>query len=303
MSGHSSAQRTRDQWRQASGLKALDLQLSASSATCNKVTWDSTVYQQFISVMSSWWDRLWSEQGQHKYRKLRFATFQKKQRAFHTIAEELCDGRVDSCVILWGNGSFGPTSRGHASAPNKLLRRKLADHDVEIHLVDERNTSKYTGCCQEESVFSIQRQKLKHAPVDLNAQTPQPLQLSPPHRLRGLLYCKAASHSHHQLTHHILNHHSHSGVSRLHHHSHGVAASISKVVDLTLSDGEEKEEKEEKVRERRKHRSDTLHRITRPWNRDVSAACNIFYKVYLRCFAPQQLPECWVRKAENGAEE
>jgi hypothetical protein len=206
---------------------------------------------------------------------------------------------VGSCVVLWGNGSFGPTSCGHASAPNKLLRRKLADHGVEIHLVDERNTSKYTGCCQEESVFSVQRQKLKHAPVDLNAQTPQPRQLSPPHRLRGLLYCKAASHSHHNLT-----HHSHSGVSRLHHHSHGVAASFSKVVDLTLSgDDEEKEEKEEKVRERRERRSDRLHRITRPWNRDVSAACNVFYKVYLRCFAPQLLPACWVRKGEDDAGE
>ena len=128
--------------------------------------------------------------------------------------------------------------------------------------MDERNTSKYTGCCQEESVFSVQRQKLKHAPVDLNAQTPQPHQLSPPHQLRGLLYCKAAaSHSHH-----IFTHHSRSGVSRLHHHSHGVAASVSKVVDFTLSDDDE--EKEKKVEERTEHRSDTLHRITRPWNRD-----------------------------------
>ena len=113
--------------------------------------------------------------------------------------------------------------------------------------------------------------------------------------MRGLLYCKAASHPHH-----ILTHHSHSGVSRLHHHSHGVAASVSKVVDLTLSDDEEKEEK---VEERREHGSDTLHRITRPWNRDVSAACNIFYKQYLRCFAPQQLPACWVRKDEDDARE
>jgi hypothetical protein len=177
----------------------------------------------------------------------------------HTIAEELCDWRVDSCVVLCGNGSFGPTSSRHAAAPNKLLRRKLADHDVEIHLVDERNTSKYTRCCQEESVFSVQRQKLKHAPVDMNAQTPQPRQLSPPHRLRGLLYCKAASHSHH-----ILTHHSRSGVSRLDRHSHGVAASVSKVVDLTLSDDEEKEHKLEERKEDGQPRSHTLHRITRP---------------------------------------
>jgi hypothetical protein len=57
------------------------------------------------------------------------------------------------------------------------------------------------------------------------------------------------------------------------------------------------------VRERRERRSDRLHRITRPWNRDVSAACNIFYKVYLRCFAPQLLPACWVRKDEDDADE
>ena len=66
----------------------------------------------------------------------------------------------------------------------------------------------------------------------------------PPHCLRGLLYCKAASHSHHCLT-----HNSRSGVKVLHYHFHGVAASFSKVADITLRDDhEEKKEKEEQLR-------------------------------------------------------
>ena len=33
------------------------------------------------------------------------------------------------------------------------------------------------------------------------------------------------------------------------------------------------------------------HRHSRPWNRDVSAAINIYLKQYLHAFGPDQLPD------------
>jgi hypothetical protein len=29
-------------------------------------------------------------------------------------------------LLVWGNGGFGPTSRGHASAPNRKLQMALS---------------------------------------------------------------------------------------------------------------------------------------------------------------------------------
>ena len=73
----------------------------------------------------------------------------KGQRAVKKLATVILEGIYDkkNVVVAWGNGSFGPTSRGHASAPNKALRKSLAPF-VRIVLVDEYNTSKKACCCK-----------------------------------------------------------------------------------------------------------------------------------------------------------
>ena len=93
---------------------------------------------KFIEVMKSRNNRRW-----------KFEAYQKEQRAVHKLVADVLDG-VDSkenVVVAWGNGSFGPTSRGHDSAPNKKLRRSLS-HYVPIVLIDEYNTSKKSCCCK-----------------------------------------------------------------------------------------------------------------------------------------------------------
>ena len=108
----------------------------------------------------SWWTRHWEDTCKRKYSKLRFATHQKQQRVFVTIAKQLTNNRPPSTyVVLWGAGNFGPTSRGHASAPNKLMRRELAHHGVKIRMVNEDYTSQYTACCHVRSQNSKQRQQ------------------------------------------------------------------------------------------------------------------------------------------------
>jgi hypothetical protein len=46
-----------------------------------------------------------------------------KQLAAHQLSKDLLLGCTGPSIVVWGNGGFGPTSRGHASAPNKRLRR------------------------------------------------------------------------------------------------------------------------------------------------------------------------------------
>ena len=55
----------------------------------------------------------------------------------------------ENCLIIWGDGNFGPSYKGHRAAPNKRLRYLLrVQCGLNIVLSDERNTSKLTCCCQ-----------------------------------------------------------------------------------------------------------------------------------------------------------
>ena len=82
-------------------------------------------------------------------RRWRFDLYQTGQRAAEKLVTDLLNGVSDrsKAVVAWGNGSFGPTSRGHASAPNKALRTMLSRH-VAVVLVDEYLTSKRCPCCE-----------------------------------------------------------------------------------------------------------------------------------------------------------
>jgi hypothetical protein len=82
-------------------------------------------------------------------RRWRFDAYQKGQRAVNTLSTIILDGVVNKAdvVVAWGNGSFGPTSQGHASAPNKGLAKALSQ-TLPIVFVSEYNTSKKACCCQ-----------------------------------------------------------------------------------------------------------------------------------------------------------
>jgi hypothetical protein len=42
----------------------------------------------------------------------------------HQLSKDLLlEGCTGPSIVIWGNDGFGPTSHGHASAPNKRLRR------------------------------------------------------------------------------------------------------------------------------------------------------------------------------------
>ena len=103
MCGFLAATKTRDRWRKAAGLKDMDAQLSRDFETCNSRTWYSNVYLAYVeSTTATWWSRVWDEVSQPKHQKLRFSVYQKQQRAFHTVAVQLCNKNIaNSGAVGW----------------------------------------------------------------------------------------------------------------------------------------------------------------------------------------------------------
>ena len=58
----------------------------------------------------------------------------------HAVHQSRHRGNISKICLVWGGGSFGPTSRGYDSAPNKSLRRGLIPF-FPIVIVSERYTS------------------------------------------------------------------------------------------------------------------------------------------------------------------
>ena len=72
-------------------------------------------------------------------RRWAFDSYKQEQGAIHKLVHTLLDGVKDktNVVVAWGDGSFGPTLRGHASAPNKGLMERIH----EVHCMREVSSS------------------------------------------------------------------------------------------------------------------------------------------------------------------
>ena len=77
--------------------------------------------------------------------------YSQEQRAVEKLSTQLL-GNVSGPVLLaWGNGKFGPSGKGHASAPNAKLRHMISRR-VPIVLVNENFTSQRASCCTEDPI-------------------------------------------------------------------------------------------------------------------------------------------------------
>ena len=80
-------------------------------------------------------------------RRWKFESYQKEQRAVPKLCTALLGGLSPTdTVVVWGNGGFGPTSKGHASAPNQKLQKALSRF-VPLVLGSEYRSSKTSCCC------------------------------------------------------------------------------------------------------------------------------------------------------------
>ena len=79
-------------------------------------------------------------------RRWNFEAYQKEQRAVKKLSTDLLDGMSpNDTLVVWGNGGFGPTSRGHAPAPNKKLQLALARY-LPVVVASEFRSSKTSTC-------------------------------------------------------------------------------------------------------------------------------------------------------------
>ena len=94
-------------------------------------------------------------------RRDRLIRFRMTQRAYRKVATQIRMSVRDvvgtekklrgQIVLVWGAGSFGATSRGHDSAPNKSLRKGLSRF-FPIIMCSEYRTSQVCAACQGEVV-------------------------------------------------------------------------------------------------------------------------------------------------------
>jgi hypothetical protein len=79
-------------------------------------------------------------------RRWKFEAYQKEQRAVEKLSTALLAGLPSrDTLVIWGNGGFGPTSHGHASAPNRKLQLALA-RKLSVVVVSEFRSSKTSTC-------------------------------------------------------------------------------------------------------------------------------------------------------------
>ena len=79
-------------------------------------------------------------------RRWKFEAYQKEQRAVKKLSTDLLDGMSPrDTLVVWGNGGFGPTSRGHASAPNRKLQLALSRY-LPVVVASEFRSSQTSTC-------------------------------------------------------------------------------------------------------------------------------------------------------------
>jgi hypothetical protein len=94
----------------------------------------------------------------------KFQTYQKEQRCVKKLVTDLLGGMGNNTLVVWGNGGFGPTSKGHDSASNKRFQRLLSRY-MPIVLGTEYNTSKLSCCCHVEAKKLTTKNYKKRATV------------------------------------------------------------------------------------------------------------------------------------------
>jgi hypothetical protein len=93
-------------------------------------------------------------------RRRKFEAYQKEQRAVKKPSTDLLDGMsANDTLVVWGNGGFGPTSRGHASAPFRKLHLALSRY-LPVVVASEFRSSQ-TSTCHHCCVKPVKRQDQK----------------------------------------------------------------------------------------------------------------------------------------------
>jgi hypothetical protein len=139
-------ERTHNLHRKISLQRSVDILASCTSKTASSEIYLRHVAARLVTAPS--FIKLMSFKCTSRWK---FETYRKEQSAIKKLSTDLLGGMSPTnTLVVWGNGGFGPTSKGHDSAPNKRLR-KLLSRFVPIVMNTEYNTSKMSCCCHVES--------------------------------------------------------------------------------------------------------------------------------------------------------
>lgn len=291
--GFVEAAKKREFMRQQSGLvTSYDNHLAKEFLNCRNTSFDHDIYLSWFKHVIAHWHVLFDPGEQLKGAKLRFRVLQSKSRAHDHIARVLVKSDQET-VVLWGNGSIGPTSKGHASAPNIGLRRELTQRGVKIVLVDEYLSTKRTGCCHRTSQFHKSEQALSTKKIaSLAARNRVPLEGK--QDTRGLLYCCSPRDQSHQPTTNPLIYFK-DPINRNPPSISSTDISQSSISSRVPFNGQLYTNINTDLSNRR------VRYISRPWNRDVNAAINIVRIAFYHAF--NMLPHEFDRKSKKKQEQ
>ena len=113
-------------------------------------------YERHMRVRMETIDMMRSLAATKAPKQWKFDCYREEQRAVKQLSANLLRGCGKNVVIAWGNDGFSPTYKGHASAPNKKLRRLLSKY-VPVVLTSEFRSSKRSCCCKAEFVSRPRR--------------------------------------------------------------------------------------------------------------------------------------------------
>ena len=89
-------------------------------------------------------------------RRWKFEAFKREQHAVEKLCMNLLKNTNSKyqSLVVWGNGGFGPTSKGHASSPNKKLQKQIS-HRIPLCTSTEYLSSKRSCCCRSSVMTNI----------------------------------------------------------------------------------------------------------------------------------------------------
>lgn len=109
----------------------------------------TAAYSNHLALFLANRDELLGFYREMKWRRLRWKTRIKRQKAYDTLCGEIGNHEVEA-VIIYGNGAFSSTSRGHPSAPKKGLFTELRRRYKNTRLGSEYRTSQICSKCEGE---------------------------------------------------------------------------------------------------------------------------------------------------------
>jgi hypothetical protein len=133
---------------QAHQLKLQMFRVQEELSQCVRQSPDPQVYRMYQGVRLRTLPKFINMMNTRLPRRWALEVYRQEQRAVQKLSTDLRGDipKDEAVVLVWGGGGFGPTSRGHASAPNKKLQDKLA-RSFALVISSEYRTSKVSCCC------------------------------------------------------------------------------------------------------------------------------------------------------------